>query len=624
MITAMNRHTVLKSCALALFTLACEAVPKVEKVEPPNWWAPHTYNPVQVLLTGSGLRSATVTSASRAIKPEIRFASEDGRYLFVYLDIARDAAAGPYRFDVKTADGGTSFTFALERPLDPRGRFQGFSPDDVIYLLMPDRFANGDPSNDSPPEFGRPADRKTVLAYHGGDLRGIRDRLGYLKDLGVTGIWMTPVYKNSNTAASPYHGYHTVDFYDVEPRFGTMAEFRGLVDAAHAAGIKVVQDQVANHSGPGHPWVTNPPTNTWFNFLDRTPRPRNNFDIAGLSDPYARPKRRELPLRGWFAGSLPDFNQDDPLMSDYLVQNALWWTGMTGIDAIRQDTYPYVDRPFWQRWQVAITRQYPKLVVVGEITAPSPASLSFFQGGVSHGGIDTGLGSMLDFPLERATREVFAQGQPMTKLTDVLAQDSLYLHPEMLVAFAGNHDGERMLTAAGGDIGKLLMAQTFLLTTRRAVHLYYGDEIAMGKGSDRTDRGIRADFPGGFPGDAVNAFTPEGRTGDAAVVFDWMRRLLHFRQAHPAIRRGSLVQLFATADQYAYLRSGPEESVVVVFNRAGAAKPIVIELDDLLGELAIRDGLRFRPWGEGPELTVSAGKLTIAQPREIEIYWAAH
>ena len=611
--------TFRKSCALALFTLACGAAPRVERVEPPNWWAPYTYNPVQVLLTGSGLQSATVTSTSKAIKAEVRFVSEDGRYLFVYLDIARNAAAGQYRFSVDSPAGSTAFTFPLDRPLDPRSRFQGFGPDDVIYLLMPDRFANGDPSNDSPPEFGRPADRNTVLAYHGGDLRGVREHLGYLKDLGVTGIWMTPVYKNSNTAVSPYHGYHTVDFYDLEPRFGTMAEFRNLVDAAHAAGIKVVQDQVANHSGPQHPWVTHPPTKTWFNFLDRTPRPRNNFDIAGLADPYARPKRRELPLRGWFAGSLPDLNQDDPLVPDYLVENALWWIGMTGIDAIRQDTYPYVDRPFWQRWQAAITRQYPKLVVVGEITAPSPATLAFFQGGMSHGGIDTGLGSMLDFPLQRAIREVFAQGQPMTKLTDVLAQDSLYLHPEMLVAFAGNHDGERFLTAAGGDTAKLRMAQTFLLTTKRTVHLYYGDEIAMGKASDRTDRSIRADFPGGFPGDAVSAFTPEGRTGDAAVVFDWMRDLLHFRQAHPAIRRGRLVQLFATADQYAYLRSSAEEYVLVVFNRAGAAKPIEVELDDL----AIPSGLRFRPFRPGPELLVASGKLAIARPREIEMYWAA-
>jgi glycosidase len=607
----------LRSCALALFALACAAAPRVDKVEPPNWWTPHTYNPVQVLLTGSDLKSATVTSASKAIKTDVRFSSEDGRYLFVYLDIVKNAAPGAYRFDVKRPGGSTTFTFELQRPLDGRGRFQGFGPDDVIYLLMPDRFANGDPSNDSPPEFGRPADRNTVLAYHGGDLRGIREHLGYLKDLGVTGIWMTPVYKNSNTAASPYHGYHTVDFYDVEPRFGTMAEFRELVDAAHAAGIKVVQDQVANHSGPRHPWVADPPTKTWFNFPDRTPKPRNNFDIAGLSDPYARPNRRELPLRGWFAGNLPDFNQDDPLVTDYLVQNALWWVGMTGIDAIRQDTYPYVDRPFWQKWQTAIRRQYPKLVVTGEITASSPASLSFFQGGVSHGGIDTGLTSMLDFPLERALRDVFAQGQPMTKLTEVLAQDSLYLHPEMLVAFAGNHDGPRMLTAAGGDIGKLLMAQTFLLTTNRTVHLYYGDEIAMGKGSDRTDRTIRADFPGGFPGDAVNAFTPEGRTGDAAVVFDWMHDLLHFRQSHPALRHGRLVQLFVNDNQYAYLRSSEGEHVLVVLNRAGSGKGIEIAVDDL----KIPDGMRFRPFREGTDLTVAAGRMVIAKPGEIGIWW---
>ena len=603
---------------LALFALVCAAAPKVEKVEPPNWWTTHTDNPVQVLLTGSDLKSAAVTSASRAIKTEVRFTSDDGRYLFVYLDIAKNAAPGKYQFTVKGAAGSSSFTFELVRPLDARGRFQGFGPGDVIYLLMPDRFANGDPSNDSPPEFGHPADRNTVLAYHGGDLRGVRDHIGYLKDLGVTGIWMTPVYKNSNTAASPYHGYHTVDFYSVEPRFGTMAEFRELVDAAHAAGIRVVQDQVANHSGPRHPWVAAPPTRTWFNYLDRTSKPRNNFDVAGLSDPYARPQRRELPLRGWFAGNLPDFNQDDPLMADYLVQNALWWIGMTGIDAIRQDTYPYVDRPFWQKWQTAITRQYPKLVVVGEITAPSPASLSFFQGGVSHDGIDTGLASMLDFPLERATRDVFAQGQPMTKLTDVLAQDSLYRHPEMLVAFAGNHDGARMLTAAGGDIGKLLMAQTFLLTTNRTVHLYYGDEIAMGKGADRTDRSIRADFPGGFPGDAVNSFTPGGRTGDAAQVFGWMRDLLHFRQAHPALRQGRLVQLFVNDQQYAYLRSSPEEYVLVVLNRAGSARPVEIALDDL----KIPEGLRFQPFRDGPELFVNGGKIVIAQPGEIEVWWA--
>jgi glycosidase len=599
---------------LAWFALCTFAAPRIDKVEPPNWWVPHSYNPVQVLLSGSDLAGATVTSSSRGFKIEVRQASANGHYLFVYLDIAKNAAPGAHRFQVKTATGTSEFTFTLERPLDRRGRFQGFTPDDVIYLLMPDRFANGDASNDSPAGLGRAADRTIVGAYHGGDLRGVREHLPYLKDLGVTGIWMTPAYKNSNLFGTPYHGYHTVDFYAAEPRFGSMREFRELVDAAHAAGIKVVQDQVANHCGPQHPWVKDPPTATWFNNLDRTPKPRNNYDIAGLADPYARPKRRELPLRGWFAGSLPDFNQDDPLMTDYLIQNALWWIGMTGVDAVRQDTYPYVDRPFWEKWQTAIDREYPGFVVVGEVTAPSPAALSFFEGGARRRGTDTKLPSLLDFPLQNATREVFARGQPMTKLTDILAQDSLYLHPERMVAFAGNHDGTRMLTVADGDVSRLLMAQTFLLTTRRVVHLYYGDEIAMGKGSDRTDRSIRADFPGGWAGDPIDAFTPSGRIGDAALVFDRMRELLHFRQEHPAVRRGSLTQLLVNAEQYAYLRTSPEEYVLVVLNRAGSAKPIEIDVDDL----SMPDGMKWTP-----DLTVTKGKLIIREPKDVQPYWAA-
>jgi len=596
------------------------ASPSITKVEPPNWWVHHSLNPVQVLLTGTGLTAATLTSPAKGLRMNVRHISDNGNYLFAYLTIDPSVKPGKYRFQVKNPGGTADFEFALDTPLDPKGRFQGFSPDDVIYLLMPDRFANGDPSNDSPPEYRHPADRNTVLAYHGGDLRGVRDHLPYLKELGVTGIWMTPAYQNSNPAASPYHGYHTVDFYAVEPRFGSMQEFKALVDAAHAAGIKVVQDQVANHCGPNHPWAADPPTKTWFNYQDRTSKPSNNFEIAALSDPYARPKQRELPLRGWFAGDLPDFNQDDPLVSDYLIENALWWIGMTGVDAIRQDTYPYVDRPFWEKWQTAIDRQYPGFVVVGEITAPNPAVLSFFEGGTRRGGTDTKLPSMLDFPLEGAIREVFGQGQPMVKLAEILSEDSLYRRPEMLVAFVGNHDGPRMLTAAESDIARLMMAQTFLLTTRRVVHLYYGDEIAMGKGNDRTDRSIRADFPGGFPGDAVNAFTPEGRTGDARTVYEWERGLLHFRQEHPALRRGGLTELLVNRDQYAYLRTSPEEYVLVVLNRAGDAKALEIDVDDL----SMPEGLRFRSFPAGsPDLVVSSGKLTIGQPKPIQIFRAA-
>ena len=584
----------------ALATLV-SAAPTITKVEPPNWWVRHTRNPIQILLTGDGLQSASVT-APRGFRAETRAISANGHYLFAYVTIDPSVRPGKYRFDVKSSSGATSFELALDAPPDPAGRFRGFSPDDVIYLIMPDRFVNGDPSNDNPPGLGRPADRANPRAIHGGDLRGIRDRLPYLKDLGVTGIWMTPIYRNTLPGSDAYHGYHTVDFYAVEPRLGTMDELRALVDEAHRLGLKVVQDQVANHSGPRHPWVADPPTPTWWHGADRTPKLRNNFDIAALADPYARPKRREPPLDGWFAGNLPDFNQDDPLVSDYVIQNALWWIGMTGLDAIRQDTYPYADRPFWEKWQTAIDKQYASLVVTGEITARTPGVLSFFEGGARRRGVDTRLKSMLDFPLENAVRAVFAQGQPMTQLTEILAQDSLYQRPELLVVFPGNHDQTRFLNLAKGDIAKLLMATAFVLTTNRTVHLYYGDEIAMQGGNDPDNR---RDFP-------IEAFTT--RTGDAATVFDRTRALLRFRAAHSALRRGSLTQLLVNQDQYAFLRSSTEEHVLVVLNRTG--KPIELDVEDL----PLADGMRLAPFDGGAEITVSQRKIAV-EPKDIAIYW---
>jgi len=608
----------LSTLALAGLAFAA-ASPKVTKVEPPNWWTPHTLNPIQVLLTGSELSGAVVSTASKGFKIEVRKASENGHYLFVYLEISKDTRPGTHRFQVRSGTGTTAFDFTLDRPLERAGRFQGFSADDVIYLVMPDRFANGDPANDDLAEFGRPADRKSVRAYHGGDLKGIRDHLPYLKELGVTGVWVTPVTQNSVAGSNPggsYHGYGATDFYGVEPHFGTLKEFRGLVDEAHRMGLKIVQDQVANHIGGRHAWMKDPPTGTWFNNFSVTPKPRNNYDIAGLADPYARPKRRELPLLGWFAGSLPDLNQEDPYVADYLIQNALWWIGMTGIDAIRQDTYCYVERPFWEKYQTAIDREYPRFVVTGEVTAATPAQLSFFEGGTRRSGVDTKLRSLLDFPLESAVRDVFAQGQSMTKLVDVLAQDSLYQHPEMLVLFPGNHDQPRFLTVAKDDIARFMMAETFVLTTRRAVHLYYGDEIAMAGGRDPDNR---RDFPGGWHDDTVNAFTPDGRKGDTAKVFDWTRDLLHFRQEHPALRRGALIQLLINQDQYAYLRTSAEEHVLVVLNRAGSQKPIQIEVDDL----PFPEGMRLRSFADAkPDAVVSASKIVIEQPGEVQIYWA--
>jgi glycosidase len=596
------------------------AAPLIDKVDPPGWWLRHTWNPVQILLTGRSLSGASITSESKGFSIHVRQVSQDGRYLFAYLDIGVAAKPGKHRFRVSTTSGATAFDFTLDPALDRTGRFQGFTSDDVIYLLMPDRFSNGDQANDSPSEYGRPADRSSPSAYHGGDFRGITQRLGYLKNLGVTGLWLLPIYKNSSPHSSPAHGYHTVDFYAVEPRFGAMSELQHLMSAAHRMGLKVMQDQVANHCGPYHPWVEAPPTRNWFHHLDQAVKPSATGDIAGLADPYSRPKRRDSMLQGWFAGHLPDFNQTDPLASDYIIQNALWWIGMTGIDGIRQDTYPYGDRPFWEKWQNAINKQFPGFYVVGEITGRTPAVQAFFEGGIRRYGVDTKLPAILDFPLYRAIRSVFAQGEPMTQLVDILAQDSLYQRPELLVPFLGNHDNPRFLTVAGGDVSRLLLAQAFLLTTRGIPQLYYGDEIAMRGDTEKKDSSIRADFPGGFHDDAVDAFTPRGRTGNGAVVFESLRALLHFRKAHPALRRGKLVQLMVDRDQYAYLRSTPEEHVLVLLNRAGRHGPIELEVDDL----PLPEGLRFHFWMQGqPDLVVSNGGLRIPEPEEVNIYWVS-
>ncbi len=609
---------------LLLVAACASAAPRIDKVEPPVWWTGHTWNPVQILLTGTDLRNATVSATTRGIRPTVRHTSADGRYAFVYLDIGKEARTGDHVFRMQSPSGSVTFTVRLEPTADLRSgeRFQGFTTEDVIYLLIPDRFANGDTRNDHPAEADRPADRSQPRFYHGGDFAGIRARLGYLKDLGVTGIWLLPVYQNSRKGTTPgyFYGYEAADYYEVESRYGTLAELRALVDEAHRMGLKVMQDQAANHSGPAHPWLHAPPTPTWFHDLDRRPRLRNNFDIASLANPYARPKQRDTPVRGWFGGNLPDFNQDDPLVSDYLIQNALWWIGITGVDGVRQDTYPYVERSFWEKWQTALNRQFPGLFVVGEITAQTPAVLSFFEGGTRRAGVDTKLPSMLDFPLFHAIRNVFGNGEPFPRITDVLAQDSLYRHPEQLVAFFDNHDNARFLSLANADTSRLLAAQTFLLTTRRIPHLFYGDEIAMGADDNDRRRTTAADFPGGFPGDVRNAFLPEGREGDAGTTFDHLQALLRFRRQHPSLTRGRLLNLIVEDHRYIYLRSDGRDHVITVFRRDAKPDPLVLELDDT----GLRDGLVFRHWHSSAVAgAVINGRVTLpAGKSSAELYWA--
>ena len=605
-------------CAAArLFALPPEVSPEVSKVEPPNWWIGHSINPVRLLIHGRGLAGARVSADGADLRIGPARVSAAGTYLFADVAIARDARPGPRRLHIKTASGETTAEFELLEPLPRAGRFQGFSPDDIIYLIMPDRFANGDPSNDDPAISRGLLDRHKPRYYHGGDFAGIRAHLPYIKELGATAIWLTPVYDNSNRlnqheryhneAITDYHGYGAVDFYGVDEHFGTLAEFRELVDAAHRLGLKVIQDQVANHTGPDHPWVKDSPTPTWFHGT-QAHHVADTWQTWTLIDPHATPALRAPTLDGWFIDILPDLNQDDPETARYLIQNTLWWVGIAGLDGIREDTLPYVPRRFWRDWMAAIKREYPGLRVVGEVFDGDPALTSFFQGGKARfDGVDSGVDSVFDFPDYFALRHAFAEAKPVRELAVTTAHDYLYPNPNLLVTFLGLHDVARFMNDPAATLQGLDLAFDFLMTARGIPMIYYGDEIGM-RGGDDPDN--RRDFPGGWPGDPRNAFIAGGRTPEEQAIWERVRRLTRLRGELEPLRRGPMVNLCATDQTYGYARTGAGGPVVVLINNGDAGK-----VSCNVAALGLQDGSVLRDrLAASPDLRVAGGAVEAMFP----------
>jgi glycosidase len=572
-----NKRTIALSLILAcLFTLPAwpqsnapaEQGPVVRKIEPPNWWVDYT-PALTLLLTGENLSGARVESPTKGLTSLGTEASANGHYLFVHLQLSSDLPTGTVNLHLTTSAGSATVPLPLLARADFRGHFEGFSRDDVIYLIMPDRFADGDPGNDQP--F---YDRTKPMAYHGGDLRGIREHLGYLHDLGVTTLWLTPVWKNSD---SDYHGYHVVDFYALDDHMGSMAEYQALVADAHRLGMKVLIDYVVNHTGPHHPWANDPPTTTWFHGT-----PAHHLEPAytfnGLVDPHASPREYLNTLNGWFAGRLPDLNPDDPALAVYLAQNAMWWTESAQLDGFRLDTFPYSSRPFWSGWHERLRNVYPQINGAGEVSDGDSTVTAFFEGGRKQfDGIDTGLATVFDFPLCYALRDVVIKGASMEKIVEVLRHDELYPHPEMLVTFIGNHDERRFVSEKGSNPAKLKAASSLLLTLRGIPQIYSGDEIAMPGGDDPDNR---RDFPGGFPGDPRNAFAASGRTAEQQDVFAYVQSLLMVRKSHAALRTGKQWHIGWDNTYYAFLRELPEEKLLVVYNNSPEVRELNIPVDN--------------------------------------------
>jgi len=570
--------------------------PVVKKVEPPNWWVGLTPE-VMLLLSGKNLQATHASCNLPEVVVGRTQSNADGDYLFLWLKLAPELHNGTAICRLTTPNGQTSFEVPIAARPQILGRNQGLTLDDVIYLIMPDRFANGDPLNDEPPEFPGSHDRSKPRAYHGGDLRGIEQHLDYLKDLGVTALWLTPIVKNGE--AQEYHGYSAVDLYAVDPHLGTLADYQELVQAAHRQHMKILFDVVPNHVGPRHPWVAHPPMPDWFH---GTPEQRlraastvkppfygqpdkkeiSNDAFEVLADPHTPPQLRRSLTEGWFAGILPDMNMENPVVVQYLAQNSIWWAEVSGLDGYCIDAFPYVPRGFWQQWHSALRKIYPRLTTIGEVFHSDPTVASFFQGGrTGWDAVDTQLTTLFDFPLYFTMRDVLLKGTPTGKLANVLRQDSLYPHPDFLVPFFDNHDTNRFSGMPQGTPARLKLAFGLICTVRGIPEIYSGDELGMPGGEDPDNR---RDFPGGWTEDPRNAFQKQGRTPEQQEIHEFVKSMLLLREQHPALRRGKLWSLSSDDTTYVFLRETEEERVLVAYHPGNLAREISLRLEETPAE----------------------------------------
>jgi glycosidase len=603
----------LSVCCASTFAQA-PMVPKIDKIDPPNWWT--GFPSPMLLLHGEGLNGAQFAVSGNRVKIERTQESDNGHWAFLWLD-TKGSAPQTLSITATNNHGQAKSPYTLSQHSHDPNAYSGFSSADVLYLIMPDRFADGDPSNDLPGD-----DRSAPRGWHGGDLAGIEQHLDYLKQLGVTGVWTTPVDSNGAMPDS-YHGYAATDLYAVDPHFGTIADYQHLSAALHARGMKLVIDLVPNHIGVLHPWVQDPPAPEWLHGTLASHLSAQS-DFYQLVDPHAAPSTWRAITDGWFTAKMPDLNQENPLVEQYLIQNTLWWIETASLDGIRLDTFPYVSRTFWHDFHAALHSAYPHLTTVGEIFHRDPEVTSYFAGGSAHQGIDTGLDTPFDFPMYFAIRDTIVHNKPMTELTGVLRQDALYPHAERLVPFIGNHDTNRFLTDASGSETKLKLALGLLTTLRGMPVIYSGDEIGMTGGADPDNR---HDFPGGFPGDAHNAFTQAGRTAEQQRIFAWISGMLALRSSHPALETGTEQNLFADNDGFAFVRTldptgcsaSNNSSLLIVMNKA--AQPKLIDLP--VADTALAGCTQFvaEAPATGPAPVLASGKLHIEEPAEsISVY----
>ena len=612
---------IIFSLALFLSAMTSLASTNIDRIEPAYWFVGMKNSSLQLMVYGKNIRNSHVSVDYPGVKIDSLVRLDSPDYLLVYLNIG-GAKPGEMMLNIN----GKKVKYPLQAREMSGDKRMGFTNADVLYMLMPDRFASGrgitKPLKGMNPYV---VDRSKPSLRHGGDLEGIRRHLDYFNQLGVTALWFTPILENDAPDINDYnnyHGYDTTDYYRVDPRFGTNEDYRRLIAEAHAKGLKVVMDMIFNHCGFDHPWVKNMPSKDWFNapeWLKEGEKVylQTSYKLTPVLDPYASEVDKRETVDGWFVKTKPDLNQRNPHVMTYLIQNSMWWIEAVGIDGIRMDTYPYADRKAMSQWMKAFDEEYPNFNTVGEIWVTEPAYTAAWQKDSRLSTVNSYLKTVMDFSFYdkinlAKSEETDDWWKGLNRIYNSLCYDYLYENPSSVMAFIENHDTDRFL-GEGKDTLALKQALGLLLTINRIPQLYYGTEVLMNGTKTVTDGDVRRDFPGGFAGDKHNAFTAEGRTKEENAMFNWLSRLLHWRQGNEVVSKGKQIQFIPYKGVYVVARQYQGKTVLTILNGKRAA----VEMDLSRYAEVIGNQTEARDVVTGK--TVKLGDVLRLKPRETMI-----
>ena len=606
----------LLACCLWLITFAVPAA-TIERVEPGNWWVGMQHNRVELLVHGNGIGTATPRLVHAGVSIAGVHRTDNPNYLFVTVQLAGDAAPGV--FDIEFVEAGkvvATHPWRLDAREPGSAQRRGFDARDAIYLVTPDRFANGDPSNDSVAGMAEAADRADPNGRHGGDIAGIRKHLDYIAGMGFTQLWPMPLLENNQPRHS-YHGYSITDLYRTDPRLGSNEDVRALSREAQARGVGLVMDVVLNHIGSHHWWMRDLPAKDWIS--NRATFTPTNHRRTSIQDPHAAPADRQAFTDGWFVDTMPDLNQRNPQLARYLIQNTLWWIEYAGLSGIREDTFGYADAGFLGDWAKAVLTEYPDFAMVGEEWSTNPAVVAHWQrGNRNASGHVPHMPAMMDFPVHVALRNALVQPEGWESgwigLYEMLANDFLYPDPGALVVFAENHDTPRLLAHVDGDLALWKLGMACLATVRGTPQFYYGSEVLLRGPKQRNDGLLRADMPGGWTGDAVDAFGGNGLSTAQREARDYTRALFDWRKRTPLLHTGKLTHFAPVDGVYVYFRHAGPGSVMVALNKSG--RPATLALDRFEAFLqghGAREALTGKPVALGKALELPAKSATLLE-----------